>query len=202
MKKIIGLSGAHGTGKSTIAKDLAESGQRVDHTQLSRTAQAQLGWDTVDRVKDDIASALTLQEMICDAMKSRDESLMKQTPDSEFTVVERSPADVWAYTQLWCKYHNVDKFFNPIAIRIRAKCMEMLKNYAGIIEVPINDSIPFVKEANRAGEDTRLLHSIYVTEFIMMNHVPTTVITDSTRIDRLTEARLFIKLLKENIYGR
>ena len=45
LQRIVGLSGTHGTGKSTIINGVAELGYKVNQAQLARAAQKALGWD-------------------------------------------------------------------------------------------------------------------------------------------------------------
>ena len=47
LQRIVGLSGTHGTGKSTIINGVAELGYKVNQAQLARAAQKALGWETL-----------------------------------------------------------------------------------------------------------------------------------------------------------
>ena len=94
--RIVGLCGTHGTGKSTIINGIRDLGYKVNQAQLSRSAQKALGWDTLSRAQESKANMWALQYAILNAMFDRDQEALST---GEIVLVERTPADVWAYTR-------------------------------------------------------------------------------------------------------
>jgi len=187
---VIGLCGAHGTGKSTIIKVVKEAGYPVDESQLSRTAQTFLGWDSLLPAQQSEENMWALQDAILAAMYDRD----KQINDAKIiTLVDRTPADVWGYVELWVSRlaGNVDKE----RLRLyKQQCRVMAEKYLKHLIVPIRDEIAFVAEKNRADDRSRMFHETAVKEFLSSGMLPTAAI-QSIHIDyRLTEVVQRMKL--------
>jgi predicted kinase len=164
MNYVIGLCGTHGTGKSTVIKGLKEAGIPVDDTQLSRTAQKMLGWDSLERVHESAENLWSLQDAILAAMYDRDKIINES---QTFTIVDRTPADVAAYTLLWMlkldyigeeNRHRYDTF--------RGQCRTMASRYALHVYFPIREEIPFVAEAQRAKLEDREMHDRHINNFL------------------------------------
>lgn len=162
---VIGLCGTHGTGKSTVIKGLKEVGVHVEDSQLSRTAQKMLGWDSLDRVTESADNLWALQDAILAAMYDRD----KRINDSKtFTIVDRTPADVYAYTFLWLlKLDEIGRENRERHTRFCAQCRHLASNYALHIYFPIREEIPFVAEAQRAKLEDREQHNKHINNFLM-----------------------------------
>jgi hypothetical protein len=160
---IVALCGSHGTGKSTVIKEAIARGIKVSDAQLSRTAQAKLGWETLTRAQDSLENMWLLQNAVVHAMLERDEALDSE----ELNVVERSPADAWAYTRMWLTRHGIDPYRDPEAIIYRKTLETHAKMaYDAFVIIPIREEIPFVEEPNRADLASREQIDQYVREFI------------------------------------
>lgn len=149
---IIGLSGTQGTGKSTILQAAKAAGFKVDDSSIARTAQAKLGWDNLSRAQESFENAVELQLEIARSMHARD---MKYAVSDEIVLVERTPADVWAYTSLWCARNNVPLESNSWAQDYFQALKLMVECYSCCIIVPQAKEIPFVKDPHRADLDSR-----------------------------------------------
>jgi predicted ATPase len=141
---IIGLTGAHGTGKSTLLNELNRAGYNVDRSQLSRQAQKSLGWKHLDEVKSSLYNMWKFQFNILDALSERDNAI------TELTIVDRTPADLWAYTCLWCDHFGINPDEDAQAILYRELCEQLSLRYQLFVVIPIMSDIPFEKQLNRA----------------------------------------------------
>lgn len=168
---IVGLCGSHGTGKSTVVKEARARGIEVNDVQLSRTAQAKLGWDKLSYAQDSLDNMWLLQNAVFQALIERDEQLANES--DELTLVERTPADAWAYTRLWLFRQGIDPDTDYEAIGYRKLLENHAKRYySSFIILPIRSEIPFVAEANRADLESREFIDVHVRDFIMRNDLP------------------------------
>lgn len=160
---VVGVVGAHCTGKSTIIQAVKAIGQTVDESQLSRAAQAALGWASLKPAQESQENMWELQDAILEAMKQRDDRINNS---KIVTLVDRSPADVWGYTRLWMTRLGEDKINQLKRRSYLLKCLEMADNYRSQIIIPIRDEIHFVEEPNRADAESRIFHEKEVEDFI------------------------------------
>lgn len=164
MTYIVGLFGTHGTGKSTILKGAKWAGVNIQEVSLSRAAQASLGWTHLAEAEKSVENMWALQDAILAAMYDRD---IEITKSQTLTLVERTPADMWAYTEMWCKRLNVDFINDRRAINYKNQCRVMASKYRLFIQVPISDSVQFVSEPNRADLKSRVDAEIAMQEFAL-----------------------------------
>lgn len=197
---IVGLCGTHGTGKSTILNGVKDAGWAVDQTQLSRAAQRALGWDTLERAVENADRMWDLQEAILAGMYDRDLSI-KST--GVITLVERTPADVWAYTELWCARHGIDPRTDNHARNYRARCMRMADAYNKFLIVEISDKVPFESDPRRADADSRILVADGIKKFIFDGTYPHHTIMCTRKEYRIGETvcQLLMEKLKGNFNG-
>ena len=160
---VIGLCGSHGTGKSTIIKKVKELGFSVNESQISRSAQAMLGWTSLKPAQESEKNMWDLQDAILASMFDRDELINKSGIP---TLVDRTPADVWGYLALWISKlgSNVDE---ERVRRYKAQCRELASRYHRHLIVPIRSEIPFIEEKNRADVDSRTFHEDQVKQFVI-----------------------------------
>lgn len=184
---IYGLTGAHGTGKSTIIKGVKEFGVNVVESSLSRIAQANLGWKDLSPVEQSEENMWKFQEQILAAMFDRDIAILESR---QLTLVDRTPADVWGYVALWSS--RIGKVDETRARVFKGQCRALAAKYAEFIFVPISEAIPFVAEPNRAGIDTRDFHEKEVAQFILSGGLPhsTLITTDAEQRVKHLAARL------------
>jgi len=186
MKYVVGLCGTHGTGKSTILQSVKAAGFPSNETQLSRKAQADLGWDSLARAQDSADNMWKLQNAILSAMAWRDVQIQVS---KKKTIVERTPADTWAYTVMWCNRLNIDIFTDNRAIAYRAQCVDLARHsYAKFVYVPQMDEIPFIADPHRADLASRQFVATSIDNFLWSNELPTYKIKSSSPAARASEA--------------
>jgi predicted ATPase len=181
---VVGLCGTHGTGKSTILQAVKAAGYPVVDTQLSRTAQAVLGWDSLKYAQESEENMWALQDAIMQAMYDRD---LQITKSGIVTLVDRTPADLWGYAKLWSNRLG-GKVDQDRLSAYKATCRYLAGTmYRRQLIVPIREEIPFVAEANRADEASREFHAKEVEDFVVGGGLPHAII-ESIHIDyRLVE---------------
>jgi hypothetical protein len=189
--RIVGLCGTHGTGKSTIINGVRDLGYKVNQAQLSRSAQKALGWDTLSRAQESKANMWALQYAILDAMFDRDQEALST---AEIVLVERTPADVWAYTEMWCRRLLIDHVTDRQAVMYKKACRDLATNYCQFLFVPISDAVKFVAEPNRADSESRSFVNIAIREFIESGGLPLTEIRSTSPVTRIAEAQTTISI--------
>lgn len=161
-KYILGISGTHGTGKSYLSHHL-EPHFKVDSSQLSRTAQKALGWDSLSRAQESEENMWALQNSILDAMIARDAAI---TESRVITVAERTPADLYAYTRMWLERLKIDSNSSTKFIDYHRRLVHASNAYLRVFVIFPHESIPFVAEPNRADEASREYVSKEICSFI------------------------------------
>lgn len=193
MSYVVGLSGTHGTGKSSIIQGVKGLGYTVNESQLSRAAQKELGWDKLSHAEESIENMWMLQDAILGAMYDRDFAISES---KELTFVERTPADVWAYTAMWCERLDID-IHSSRARLYRAQCQQLMHDhYAYFIYVPMTDAVPFKEEPNRADLKSRVFVAKTIEQFLMDAYRPNHFITTTTSECRTAEAAACMELAK------
>jgi predicted ATPase len=185
MNYVVGLCGTHGTGKSTILQSVKAAGFPSNETQLSRKAQAELGWDSLARAQESADNMWKLQNAILSAMAWRDVEIQVS---KKKTIVERTPADTWAYTSMWCNRLGIDVFTDRHAVAYRTQCIELARQYAKFVYVPPMDEIPFVADPHRADLASRQFVATTIDNFLWSNELPTYKIKSSSPAGRASEA--------------
>lgn len=181
---ILGISGTHGTGKSTILNGLEAAGFAVDRTQLSREAQVALGWDRLDKAQESPENMWALQEAILGAMWDRDQRIIARR---ELTVVERTPADAWAYTQMWMNRLKLSQLSNQ-AVSYRGRCGSMANSYSKFIVLQQAASVPFEEDPRRADVASRDQVENLINNFIKGHGLPHHIIESTSKSARIAEA--------------
>lgn len=192
-KSVIGLSGTHGTGKSTIMNGVAEYGFAVNSAQLSRTVQSLLGWTSLKQVEQSEESMWCFQNKILDIMIERDNDINES---GQVTLAERSPVDLWAYAQLWCKRFGIDVGKSSTAKSYYNRCNSALGAYKAILVLNQSQSIPFVAENNRADLESRDFVDKAIKQFIKDSNVYSYEFQNVEKMARLAEAANFLTFTK------
>jgi len=185
MSYVVGLCGTHGTGKSTILKGVKEAGFPVVEISLAREAQKALGWTVLSEAQKSVENMWLLQEAILHAMATRDDTIHKS---GIVTLVERTPADVWAYTAMWCKRLDIDVYSDWHVRMYKARCQAMMRNYALFIQLPIIEEIAFVAEPNRADLPSRVFVELSIDNFIWSGGWASIKVRSTTPETRTAEA--------------
>lgn len=195
---LLGICGTHGTGKSTILNAAKNAGCKVDFSQLSRTAQKQLGWDNLSKAQESVDNMWALQDAILNAMNDRDQSILKS---GELTIVERTPADAWAYTALWCNRLGINifdrSFKNEAVEKYYNNCYDLAQHYLRFIVVPSIKEIPFEYDPNRADESSRDFVEKEINRFLWQSVLPIYTMKMTSKDGRAAEIECVYSLLNE-----
>lgn len=182
---LIGLSGTHGTGKSTVLQSVKHAGFSVSEVSLSRNAQKSLGWDTLSVAQESVDNMWALQDAVLAALQERDRAICES---GELVLVERSPADLWAYLSMWCRAHQIDAAASPRVARYYDALARAALAYNTVIVIPTSDSVPFVQDPNRADFESREYVADTINNFLRQNEVSTHVMRQTSRGGRAVEA--------------
>lgn len=193
---IVGLCGTQGTGKSTILQAAEDAGFNVDRTQVSRTVQANLGWDRLSRAEESVENMMLLQNEIANVMYDRD---IKYLRSDEITLVERTPADVWAYTCVWCQRNGVSLATDLWALDYKRKLRFLSSLYRSFVIVPQVPEIPFVEDPHRADYNSREFVDMVIREFLDSGQLNVKEIRTISREDRKAEIAAILTIIKAEI---
>lgn len=162
MTKLIGFTGSHGTGKSTILRGLQAKGYNVVDSSLARNAQAKFGWDSPERATDSVANLLKFQEEILLQMQIRDDST------ESYLIVDRTPFELIAYSKVWIgRMGAADK--PEVAWWLEdytERCLFHARKYQLTLFVPIDNRIPFVEEPGRAKGNSRIKTEEIIQQYL------------------------------------
>ena len=192
-KFVIGLSGTHGTGKSVILNGARDAGLEVSSAQLSRTAQRELGWDTLARAQESVENMWALQNAILNALRKRDLDILAS---KQHTLAERTPADLWAYTQLWCTRLGIDSATDETAQNYYRDCIALSNAYCSFLILNMHDAVPFVPEPNRADLESRIFVDSAIKAFITEANLPSYTIQNVGKPERIAEAVNFVTIVR------
>jgi nicotinamide riboside kinase len=181
--KLIGLTGSHGTGKSTIIRNLKGS-IPVDERLISREVQKKLGWDDLERVKDFQDVMWTYQDSILDLMGER----LEDSSESVL-LVDRTPADAQAYARLWCDSFGVNWLTSQKAADYSERCARQCLKYHNFIYLPIEPDINFKAEKNRATLESQETVAKYILDFLVQYSLPYVILRTSDLTTRIKIVR-------------
>ena len=196
MTKIIGMTGAHGTGKSAtlehIKNDPIIDNIKVDDYKFSRSVLKSLG-QTLEEATATVESTMSFQTKVLDSVRRRNHLLKLLEPQGDVTthLVDRSVADVYAYTRLWSEKNGVDREWFE---QYEAKCAEMVSAYDIIFVFPTG-KIPFVDDGIRAKEDTQAAIAQYIDEFLAKYAKRFYVVQSTSIEDRASEIQIVLHML-------
>ena len=199
MAKVIAVSGAQGAGKSTLLDELKARGYYVDSFKVSRSVQESLGFTSLNDATATLTTALGFQEKVFEAKLNHDRNL--QNLNYDIVLVERSFADIYAYSLQWIKKH-VESHLNESntlswAVRFNKQCLRAQKLcYNGCIFLPYMHHMVWQEDARRA--DKSSVDSVYndILEFACSTQeskLKTLQISSRSVFDRANEIEAFFK---------
>ena len=196
MTKIIGMTGAHGTGKSAVLEHIKNDpildNIKVDDYKHSRSVLKSLG-QTLEEATSTFEGVKSFQTKVLDSVRRRNYllKLLEAQGDVTTHLVDRSVADVYAYTRLWSEKNNIDReWFDAY----EAKCAEMVSVYDIIFLFPTG-KIPFVDDGIRAKEDTQAEIAQYIEEFLAKYAKRFYVVQSTSIEDRASEIQIVLHML-------
>lgn len=123
MSKLVSISGAAGTGKSTLLENLR---YRVDGFRVARAILKKMNMDLYDILKDPIKT-MEFQDLILEWKIANDESLHEDN-QVEWTFVERCPADFYAFAKTWQPRFNSEEYDEWLK-EYYDECFAAMKHY-------------------------------------------------------------------------
>lgn len=200
--KIIGVTGAQGAGKSTILNELKVQQRLVDDFKVSRSVQAELGWDSLEKVMTSAQVMMQFQEKVFEKKYANDLSLA--TRDEDTTIfTERTFADLVAYAKLWA-WAFVDRreldfgiASSWLAAYERRCAVAQRACYNGVILLPMMSHVVFEDDPHRAKYSDISTAYTEMSEFCKTVQVPYFTITAATVQDRVAEVLSFSESLND-----
>lgn len=156
--KIVSISGAQGSGKSTTIDTLHEThGYTVDSFSTPRYVQAKLGYKTLAEVlAQPISKIKHYQLHILEAKLDRDLNNKKIEGAGGAVIVERNFADIYTFALQWAIQSNDEDFINWVNEEYLPTCVSYQKevDYFSILLKPLKT---FQVDPRRADEDSRFI---------------------------------------------
>lgn len=152
--RLISISGAAGTGKSTLLNTIQkqDSSVVVDDFKVARSVLSQLGKPLVE-ILTDYKQVINFQEMILDQKIKHDSGIKFRFNDSKRVYVERCPADFVAFVHTWSKRIQNSEFDSWVK-SYEARCFDSMHIYdVGFILPP--GHFEHFDDGVRAGADTQ-----------------------------------------------
>lgn len=196
--RVVAVSGPQGAGKTTLLEGAKRAGWQVDDFKVSRAVQKEFGWDNLSRVMEHPETLIKFQNRILERYEENVEGL-RERPGDDIILIERSYADLYAYTKLWVAYlwgdsGDPDGFVLDYITRLE----KAQANLSGMAYLPFGDHIVFEHDVHRASAD----HVDRVQELLEIwkeKHqppgVPFHTITARSVEDRVTSLNSFLSAL-------
>jgi predicted ATPase len=192
MTKIIGFTGAQGTGKSTVLEAIrtwaAHNSHQttkiiVDTHSVSRQAQLEIDkTSNLAAIVSDAQKVMDLQNAIRETKKAHIQKLLTENPDADFIFTDRSPVDFMAYAKLWMSEADIPTELEEETFiwlkRYLKSCAQDTVLYDMIVYFPTG-VIPFVSEVARGSEATQLQHAQHCKLFLTFMSLPSFHVTES-----------------------
>jgi nicotinamide riboside kinase len=194
MTKLYGMTGSHGTGKSStidFISDRSPTGIRVSNEKLSRHVLNKMGL-TLEQATATPELAMNYQERVLHAAFIQYQSICFGNTEGKSIIVDRTVVDIYAYTRLWAEKNGIEAEW---LAEFKSDCIRDLGWYDKIFFFPTG-VFPFVDDGVRAKEDTQLVIAQYMEEFLKENFPSYHVIKSSAVDDRANEIIKIITDLK------
>ena len=206
MRKIVSVSGAAGTGKSTLLNNIDHL---VDPFKVARYVLKEMKKDLYDILRDH-RDTIYFQDRILELKIENDEKL-KYDDSTPWIFVERCPADFFAFAKTWQPYFNNSQY-NSWLVKYEQNCQESMKHYSVAILIPPGH-FDHVDDGVRAKADTQELTHEYLDRFLSRSWLNLNFssprfcfhrMSNRTLIDRIDETERTLNEANEyfNIYTR
>jgi hypothetical protein len=201
--KVIGISGAQGSGKTSLLAELAYRGWIVDDYKVSRAVQAELGWNNLYCLKESFETMVKFQELILTKKYIRDLKISEQPRRSsdikgQAVLSERTFADVFAYTDHWVNdFVNSDtqkpdvQQMNNFIKQYCKTCIDcQTEVYFANLVLPLMDYISWENDKHRAGKNSATMIYNEIENFVhytMDRHFTISTKTVTQRADEVEQ---------------
>jgi predicted ATPase len=206
---VVGISGAQGGGKTSMLASIKDRGWQVDDFRVSRAVQAQLGWSVLTNVMETYETMVAFQNEVLRQKYEHDLTLHREpgarTIDAKghVVLVERTFADIAAYTQLWTwKFIDRGDVTFTDGMRFLAdysrRCFEAHNRiYDAVVLLPYMSHIPWQNDPNRASREdiASVYESIEMFTKYRIKSSKSYTISQLTVEDRATEVINFLETL-------
>lgn len=198
MSIVVGLSGAQGAGKSTLLNALKDYGHSVDDFKVARSVQLHLGWAELTRVMESPISMMEFQELVFTRKYENDSQLLSR--NEQVILVERTFADLSAYTNLWIwRFVEAGKLSAIEGLAFlqtyNKKCFDaQVHLYGATLLLPLMPHVQFEEDPARASSSDAELVFTNIRRFVErlpVNYKSFTITAKSTTA-RATEVHKFI----------
>ena len=199
MSKLVSVSGAAGTGKSTLLENLR---YRVNGFRVARAVLNKMKMDLYDIVKDPFKT-MEFQDLILEWKIANDSSLHEDN-NVEWTFVERCPADFYAFAKTWQPRFNSPEYDEWLKVYY-SECFNAMKHYDVAIIIPPG-KFAHIDDGVRAKADTQDDTHAFLDHFLSERWLYTNFdkprfhlhrLRSSDIIDRVNEVDQSLKDAKE-----
>lgn len=163
--KLVGVSGAHGTGKSMVLKHLESLGLSdvvIDSFSVPRSVQDDYGMPLAEIVADP-ARVPEYQNRIAARKIERLNSLRETYAGQDKLIfADRTPIDFYAYARTWVGQNNQ---YRGWLHDYHMQCAKDILAYDLILLIPPR-KFPFVEEVQRGSKETQALNHSYCMQFV------------------------------------
>lgn len=184
MAKIVGVSGAHGTGKTTVLRALEQmeiGDVRVDAFSVARHMQKEYVMPLADIVADPPRFP-EFQDKIVYTMVDRVGTLRKwYKSQDDIMFIDQTPVDAYAAARIWLTDNPVYAEWVEL---YEARCAQALRAYDLILLVPPRT---FVEDTGREGLETQAVHHSHCVEFLRKHGLSVHVVCTLSVGDRCNE---------------
>lgn len=160
MTKLYGLVGAHRTGKTTLAKAVAEElGVPFHKTTVSDTLKQLMINPQVDLA---FRERLTIQEIILDDLARCYKEAIEANPEAPIVIVDRTPLDVLGYTRSEILRETMNPTLDRLMSNHEQRCIELTNfHFAGLCLV--QPGIPLIADSTKGSANVHYQRHVHAT---------------------------------------
>ena len=190
MGRLVSVSGAAGTGKSTLLENLC---YYVDSFRVARAILKKMDMDLYDILKDP-KKTMEFQDLILEWKIANDGHLVEANPDKEWIFVERCPADFYAFAKTWQPKFDSQEY-NEWLEEYRKACFDAMKHYSVSILIPPGH-FDHVDDGVRAKADTQDLTHRELNTFLSMRWMHTNFDKPRFHVHRLQSRDIIDRVME------
>lgn len=199
MAKIIGFSGAQGSGKTTTLNALSALGYKVDDFKVSRAVQEKMGYNALQDATNNFNKMVEFQNEILTQKMAREEHLKLQ---DGIILTDRTFADISTYAMIWAEDLEMKGFVDKktcqdFIFNFVEECSDYQQIYSGVVNFPYMDHIKWEQDKNRASMDKIESFEKHIHRFFKQyqGNVSLFEITTKSIEDRATQVEEFLRTI-------